>query len=56
MSNRNQKIAMPEKRITQVFGLINKSPLLRGPGGVLCMASSLSAFDQKNYMIPIWLI
>ncbi|MEF9921312.1 MAG: ATP-binding protein [Anaerovoracaceae bacterium] len=51
-----KKTAMPEKRITRVFDLIDKSPLLRGPGGVLCMASSLSAFDQNNYIIPIWLI
>ena len=47
---------MPDKRLTRVFGVIDKSPLQRGTGAVLCMADKLSAFDRDNLIVPIWMI
>ena len=51
-----KKTALPEKRLTRVFKVIDKSPLQPGTGAVLCMADKLSAFDSENLIVPIWMI
>ena len=51
-----KKMAAPPKKLTKVFELIDKSPLQRGTGAVLCMADNLGAFDQNNLIVPIALI
>ena len=51
-----KKTASPEKKIVKVFSVIEKSPLKRGTGAVLCMAEKLGAFDRDNLIIPIGLI
>lgn len=51
-----KKMATPPKKLTKVFELIDKSPLQRGTGAVLCMADQLGAFDQDNLIVPIALI
>ncbi len=48
--------ATPDKRLTRVFSVIDKSPLQRGTGAVLCLADHLSAFDHENLIVPIWMI
>ena len=51
-----KKTTSPEKRMTDSFTVIEKSPLKRGTGAVLCMAEKLSAFDRENLIVPISLI
>lgn len=51
-----KKMATPPKKLTKVFDLIDKSPLQRGTGAVLCMADKLGAFDRDNLIVPITLI
>lgn len=51
-----KKTATPDKRLTRVFGVIDKSPLKLGTGAVLCMAEQFSAFDRDNLIVPIWMI
>lgn len=51
-----KKMASPPKKLTKVFDLIDKSPLQRGTGAILCMADQLGAFDQTNLIVPISLI
>ncbi len=51
-----KKTATPDKRLTRVFGVVDRSPLERGVGAVLCMAEQLSAFDRENLIVPIWMI
>ena len=51
-----KKVASPPKKLTKVFDLIDKSPLQRGTGAILCMADQLGAFDQNNLIVPISLI
>ena len=51
-----KKTALPDKRLTRVFGVIDKGPLQLGTGAVLCMADKLSAFDRSNLIVPIWMI
>ena len=40
-----KKMASPPKKLTKVFDLIDKSPLQRGTGAILCMADQFGAFD-----------
>ena len=51
-----KKTATPDKRLTRVFGVIDKAPLQRGTGAVLCMSDRFSAFDRDNLIVPIWMI
>ena len=51
-----KKTALPDKRLTRVFEIIDKSSSKLGSGAVLCMAEQLSAFDKNNLIVPIWMI
>ena len=51
-----KKTATPEKRIISNFSVIEKSPLRRGTGAVLCLSEKLGAFDNENLIVPIPLI
>ncbi|TAH64181.1 MAG: ATP-binding protein [Anaerolineaceae bacterium] len=51
-----KKTTIPDKRLLNVFKVIEKSPLERGIGAVLCMAEKLGAFDKDNLIVPIGLI
>lgn len=51
-----KKSVSPDKRIIRTFNIIDKSPLKKGTGAILCMASKLSAFDRNNLVVPIWMI
>lgn len=51
-----KKTALPDKRLTNVFEVIDKSPLQRGIGAILCMAEKLSAFDKDDLIVPIRLV
>ena len=51
-----KKTATPDKRLTRVFGVIEKGPLQLGAGAVLCVADKFSAFDSNNLIVPIWMI
>ncbi len=51
-----KKSAQPASQLTKVFGLIEKSSLIRGTGAVLCTSDRFSAFDSDNLIVPVWLI
>ncbi len=51
-----KKTATPDKRLTRVFGVIDKVPLQRGTGAVLCMADTFGVLDSNNLIVPIWMI
>ena len=51
-----KKTTTPDKRLTHVFRVVDKSPLTLGTGAVLCMADRFSAFDKDNLIVPIWMI
>lgn len=48
-----KKTAMPQSKLTRVFGVIDKASLERGMGAVLCTTDKLSAFDSQNLIVPI---
>lgn len=51
-----KKTALPDRRIVRTFDVIEKSPLQRGTGAILCMAQEFSAIDRNNLIVPIWMI
>lgn len=51
-----KKTATPASQLVRVFNIIDKSPLVRGTGAVLCTSDRLSAFNSDNLIVPIWLI
>ena len=51
-----KKTATPDKRLVRNFDMIERSPLKRGTGAVLCLAQSFSAFDRENLIVPVWMI
>lgn len=51
-----KKTATPDKRVTRVFSVIDKSPLQLGTGALLCMSDQFGAFDRNNLIIPVWMV
>ena len=51
-----KKSANPAPEILRNFSVLEKSGLKRGKGAVICMKMELSAFDQENYIVPVWLL
>ncbi len=51
-----KKSAMPNKRMTESFSVIEKSPLKRGTGAIICMSENLSALNKDNLIIPAWML
>lgn len=51
-----KKTATPAPQLIKVFKTIDKAPLIRGTGAVLCTADKLSAFDANNLIVPVWMI
>lgn len=49
-----KKTMMPDKRWTNVFGVLDKTSLKRGTGGILCLSDKFTAFGRDNLIIPVW--
>lgn len=46
----------PPSEIIGAFNILNKSSVPRGNGAVICMRPELSAINNENLIIPIWMI
>jgi len=51
-----KKTANPGSELVRVFHLLDKASVPRGKGAVICMKQMLSAIDNENLIIPIYLI
>ncbi len=51
-----KKTALPDKRLTKVFNVIDKPPLRKGTGAVICINDKLSAFDSSNIIVPVGML
>ena len=51
-----KKSANPAPEILRTFSVLEKTGLKRGKGAVICMKMDLSAFNQENFIIPVWLL
>lgn len=51
-----KKSANPAPEILRSFSVLEKTGLNRGKGAVICMKMELSAFNQENFIVPVWLL
>jgi len=48
-----KKTASPDKRLTKVFSLLEKTDKILGNGGIVCLSDSFLPIDRNNFIIPI---
>ena len=51
-----KKTSSPVKSMIASFSALEKHPLKRGPGALICLSESLSAFDSANFIVPVGLL
>ncbi len=51
-----KKTASPSAKMTGVFSVLDRSPLERGTGALLCTSEKFGAFDRNSLIVPIWMI
>ena len=51
-----KKTATPKKKMMANFSVIEKSPLKRGTGAIICTTEKLGAFDRDNLIVPVSLL
>lgn len=51
-----KKSANPAPEILRNFSVLEKTGLKRGKAAVICMKMDLSAFNQENFIVPVWLL
>ena len=51
-----KKTSSPVKSMISSFSVLEKKPLRRGTGALLCLAEQLGAFDRENLIVPIGLL
>ena len=51
-----KKSSNPGSELAGAFQILDKGPLPRGTGAILCLREELSAIDRKTYIVPVWMI
>lgn len=51
-----KRSANPGSELTGAFSVLDKGSVPRGKGALLCMRPELSAINEENYIVPIWMI
>ena len=51
-----KKTSNPDKKMIKSFHLLDNLNIKRGAGALICFTDILSAFDENNFIIPIYLI
>jgi len=51
-----KKTASPSKSMISSFTALEKPPLNRGTGAIICLAEHLGAFDKNNLIVPVGLV
>jgi len=46
----------PGSELVSAFQILDKGSVPRGKGAILCMRPELSAINENNYIVPIWMI
>jgi hypothetical protein len=49
-------ILLKSMKNRRIFPSLDRSPLKRGTGAILCPTEKLSAFDNTNLIVPIGLL
>ena len=51
-----KKTAMPTQKMIRSFSLLDKAPIEKGTGAILCMHDGLTALDRNTLVVPVWAI
>ncbi|MDR1870149.1 MAG: ATP-binding protein [Treponema sp.] len=51
-----KKTASPSKGMISSFAVLERPPLRRGTGALICLAEHLGAFDSENLIVPVGLV
>jgi predicted AAA+ superfamily ATPase len=51
-----KKTSSPSKSMIASFSALEKEPLRRGAGALICLAERLGAFDRENFIVPAGLL
>lgn len=51
-----KKSTNPGAELASAFKVLDKGPLPRGAGAILCLRETLSALDRDTFILPIWMI
>jgi predicted AAA+ superfamily ATPase len=51
-----KKSASPDARLTRVFSVLDRSPIPRGMGAVICTTERFGAIDRDNLIVPVGMI
>ena len=51
-----KKSTNPGTELTSAFRILDKGPVPRGTGAILCLRETLSAIDRNTFILPIWMI
>ncbi len=51
-----KKTASPTPGMISSFNALEKAPLRRGAGALVCLTEHLSAFDHSNFVVPVGLL
>lgn len=51
-----KKTANPQLSMTRAFALLDRAPLARGTGAVVCMKQQLSALSPDCLIVPAWVV
>ena len=46
----------PGTELLGAFKLLDKGAVPRGKGAILCMRPELSAINEDNFIVPVWMI
>ena len=51
-----KKTSSPVKSMIASFTALERAPLCRGKGALICLAEHLGAFDKENFIVPVSLL
>ena len=49
-----KKTASPPLELTSTFKVLDKAPLRRGAGAIICTKKEMSALDRNTMIVPVW--
>ena len=51
-----KRTSNPGSELVKAFEILDKGPLPRGNGAIICTREKLTAVDAKNFVVPVWMI
>jgi predicted AAA+ superfamily ATPase len=49
-----KKTASPPTELTSAFKVLDKAPLRRGTGAIICTKQEMSAMNRNTMIVPVW--